>query len=84
MSDRCPVCGAVYALVGRAHNCRPIPVANRPADVANKPATKSASYKYRDAEKRRAYQAELMRKRRAAGKEDAVKPGPAVGGGEGE
>jgi predicted kinase len=26
MADLCPVCGANYALVGHAHNCKPLPV----------------------------------------------------------
>jgi hypothetical protein len=73
MADLCPVCGANYALVGRVHRCRPVPVANKPAvtnTVTNKKgaAARQARRRERDPEKYRAYQAELMRKRRAAEK----------------
>lgn len=53
--DNCPACGALYALVGRVHNCRPREV--------TKP--ESATYKYRDPEKRRAQVAGAMRAYRA-------------------
>jgi hypothetical protein len=66
MAEHCPVCGANYALVGRVHNCRPVPKARVANEVANKPRQKRSTYQHRDAERRRAYQAELMRKRRAA------------------
>jgi hypothetical protein len=76
MSERCPLCGADYALVGRAHLCRElrVPVAKKPADsvtnsVTNKSrasaAQRQARKRERDPEKYRAYQRELMARRRA-------------------
>jgi hypothetical protein len=79
MSDRCPVCGASYALVGRAHLCRPVPVANKPAPPNGSPNksgySRNKRWREKHAEKYRAGQAELMRKRRAEGKGDAVELG---------
>jgi hypothetical protein len=84
MAERCPVCGADYALVGRAHNCRPIPMANKPASPNGSPnATSYARNKRWRAKhpgKYREGQRELMRKKRAEAKGDAVKPGPAGDG----
>jgi hypothetical protein len=65
----CSRCGKNLALVGRIHNC----VANTMANtitmanvVANtwEVAQPVATYKYRDAEKRRAYMKSYMAKRR--------------------
>jgi hypothetical protein len=86
MADCCPVCGANYALVGRAHLCRPVPKAASPNTDAVASPNKSGysrnkRWRERHADKYRAGQAELMRKRRAAGKGDAVKPGPDGDGG---
>lgn len=57
-ADRCGKCGAVLALVGRVHRCieRPTP---EPTVV------EKSTYRHRDPEKRRAYQRDLMRRRRA-------------------
>lgn len=33
MTDRCPDCGASYALVGRVHNCRPRPITSSSGSV---------------------------------------------------
>lgn len=77
MTPACDRCGANLALVGRAHRCVPAATAepdvancvantshvansNRP-DVANRSST---TYRYRNPDQRRAYQRELMRKRR--------------------
>lgn len=63
--DLCPDCGANLALVGSRHRC----VANKP-DMANTPTEdvantdRSSTYRYRDAEKRRAYMRDYMRERR--------------------
>ncbi len=60
MTDRCPDCGKLYALVGRIHRC--IPVANVANTVANTVANRTG--RYADLEKRKLYMRELMRKRR--------------------
>jgi hypothetical protein len=71
MQPTCHKCGKNLALVGRVHNCTPLLMANAMAnavDMANtplEPILAPAAYKYRDAEKRRAYMRELMRKKRA-------------------
>jgi hypothetical protein len=57
MANNCPRCGKNLALVGIRHNC----VANKPEPMANDVAN---TYRYRDAEKRKAYMREFMRKKR--------------------
>jgi hypothetical protein len=66
LSESCPRCGANLALVGRAHRCVPA----RPRDslaegMANVSQPKSATYRYRDPDARRAYMADYMRSYRA-------------------
>jgi hypothetical protein len=70
MPNICRVCGANTDVVGRAHRCiaRPEPMAK--TDMAKTGVAKvdmakkaGSTYRYRDPEKRRAYQRELMRKR---------------------
>jgi hypothetical protein len=73
----CKICGLDLDLVGRSHRCVPrvansaLPMANIVDDVANTPppavdvANSTSTYRYRDAERRRAYMRELMRKKRA-------------------
>ena len=56
-ADKCPECGALYAMVGRRHLCRGV----KPVEVV-KP---SSTYRSRDAEKRRLYMREFMRKKRS-------------------
>lgn len=69
MASHCPDCGKNLALVGKAHRCVPR-VVSQP-DMANVAvnnghmANASTTYKYRNADKRRAYQRDLMRKKRA-------------------
>jgi hypothetical protein len=67
--SRCDRCGANLALVGRMHNCRPL-VANKPEVVANSAplvANKQSRHgQYADAEKRKTYMRDYMRKRRQA------------------
>jgi hypothetical protein len=67
----CPKCGRNLALVGRIHNCssQPTPVVHAPVTVvhADTPvvhANKSGEGRYSDAEKRRAYRREWMRRKR--------------------
>lgn len=89
-NDRCGVCGASFALVGRVHRCAGRPsLSNLPdaeIDVVppipaktwmretelpeaigglEKLALAKTTYRYRDPGRRRAYQRDLMRKRRA-------------------
>lgn len=70
MAAHCPDCGKNLALVGKVHRCVPR-VVSQP-DMANvgvsncHMANASPTYKYRDPDKRRAYQRDLMRKKRAA------------------
>jgi hypothetical protein len=65
--DACPVCGALYALVGRTHRCASniaAPVINMPVvkhDVKQTPAVKQR----RDPEKWRTYMRGYMKRRRA-------------------
>lgn len=80
MIDPCKICGRDMAMkgVGRAHYCVPPRVAkmsgvvtkDEPATMANTPPPAenmaNATYRYRDAENRRAYMREYMRARRAA------------------
>lgn len=70
--DKCNICGANLALVGRIHNCRPQAkatptplVANAAPVVVNKVAN-SRHGQYADKEKRRAYMREYMRKKRTS------------------
>lgn len=60
MANNCSVCGKDLALVGRIHRCVPLP----PKLVLSKPKPKGGTYRYRDPDKRRAYMAAYMRKRR--------------------
>ncbi len=79
-NDRCPGCGALYALVGHRHRCAgsssspqkgvTVPVEKVPKKI-KKPKKEVAvskrgppAYKYRDPDKWRAYMREYMRKRR--------------------
>ena len=55
-ADKCPNCGALYAMVGRRHLCRGVKL------EVIKP---SSTYRSRDAEKRRSYMREFMRKKRS-------------------
>lgn len=64
-SDRCPDCGASYALVGRTHLCRAVAVALPPPTKTRPANGGSPTYRYRDPAKRRAYMRDKMRKRRA-------------------
>jgi hypothetical protein len=78
-TDYCGDCGAYLPLVGTRHRCvaraKPVSqadVANTKPDVANTMANTDAdmantTYRYRDVEKRRAYMAAYMRKRREGG-----------------
>ena len=64
----CGICGASYNQ-WEGHECKGMAnavnnVANKPADMANNPEHVANTYKYRDADKRRAYMREYMRKRR--------------------
>ena len=56
----CPKCSVDIDVWGRLHICRPR-VVTRSTDVANDVANgTSATYRYRDASKRRAYMRDLM------------------------
>jgi hypothetical protein len=67
MQPICVKCGKNLALVGRVHNCTHTMantqdvVANTASGMAN---VTPGTYKYRDAEKRRAYMREYMRGKR--------------------
>jgi hypothetical protein len=63
----------MYSLVGRVHNCSRIAahrdeLANAMANLAQPMANET--YKYRNAEKRRAYMREYMRKKRDGRRQD--------------
>lgn len=63
----CPDCGASYAMVGRVHRCvRRIQNTEHRAVVADT----SGTYKYRDADKRRSYMRDYMRRKRNAVQEN--------------
>ena len=70
-NDRCPDCNGLYALIGYRHRCVGVAPDPVPAAIV-KPATSATagrSYRYRDADKRRTYQREFMkrwRKKKAA------------------
>lgn len=85
-NDRCPDCGGLYALIGYRHLCKrsrglaatKVPViAAAPADARGRDAQdkdgprEASTYRYRDQEKRRAYQREFMRAWRAKEKPNA-------------
>ena len=85
--ERCQDCNALYALVGYRHRCVPItlkrvpldtPTKPLPADIQKKPdilgTDISATYKYRDPEKRREAVREAVRKHRANAKTDRPPP----------
>lgn len=58
--DSCPVCGALYALVGRTHRCMSnIAEINKAVPAINKPVVKRDPVKYR------AYMRAYMKRRRA-------------------
>jgi hypothetical protein len=44
VSDSCPVCGANYALVGRAHNCKPLFVDPGPGSAQHPARVKKDYY----------------------------------------
>ncbi len=60
MMERCEKCGALIALVGRVHNCRP-----RESEVVEDVRSKKVSSSTKGKFDRLAYQRELMRRRRA-------------------
>lgn len=71
-ADRCPACGAMYALVGYRHHCvprvraEPVPAAVKVAAPKAAPvAPEFPTYRHRDPEKRRAYMRDYMRRKRA-------------------
>ena len=88
-NERCSGCGALIALVGRAHRCvqksggtveaRVLDVASRhsiealPAatvDAVQKlgtPSSPDSTYRYRNADERRAYMRDYMKRKRAKG-----------------
>ena len=78
--DRCPDCGGLYSLIGYRHLCRKRVLVAKPEAVVKEPEVENPKlekrkvktlagapkgYKYRDAEKWKAYMKEYMRKRRA-------------------
>jgi hypothetical protein len=86
MANNCPRCGKNLALVGNSHRCmanKPDPVANKVDIVANEPIAmaNTKTYRYRDAEKRKAYMREYMRKKRDGRGQDSrggLTPGEAA------
>jgi hypothetical protein len=64
----CKLCGLDLDLVGKSHRCIPRVANTTPTavDVANAMANKASTYRYRDAEKRRAYMRRYMAGRRSA------------------
>lgn len=77
MPECCPICGGNYALIGRAHNCKPLPVANPAANKSGEMAnhgggSANTTYRHRDREKRREYMRNLMAKKRAAARSAPV------------
>ena len=82
--DKCPDCGAMYALVGYRHNCRPKtsgsilgpPIREvgviQPVKVDLAPA--SSTSQYRDREARLAYMRALMKRRYVPRKKHGKEP----------
>jgi hypothetical protein len=68
-NGKCPKCGALTALVGRIHNCRPLAAA---------PLVQTETYKYRDPVKRREQVAAAMREYRKRKKDGVRKTGSNV------
>jgi hypothetical protein len=64
LTDKCPDCGAAYALVGRVHRC----AVNKPVPVVNSAVNKRGAYPATD--ERRAYMREYMRKKRDGRRQD--------------
>jgi len=65
LPERCPKCGALYAIVGTAHRCGGGSNKEPPASAAAAPAAEVlASYRYRDVERRRLYMRDYMRRYR--------------------
>ena len=64
-NDRCADCGAVYALVGLRHRCVARTVEAVSERVPSRIDGEGSTYRYRDAERRRVYMRDYMKRRRA-------------------
>lgn len=74
MANICPLCMANMDLVGRVHNCVPVPKASMTREEIKRHSDRTleriargevlGTYRYRDPEKRKTYMREYMRKRR--------------------